>query len=288
MAAAAGGLHQAGGGSPLVRITQHAPTAVRVAEPGAVRALPAELPLTPEDDAWIERGRVLLATPLDRTLADQPAVLSVSALKELARRERDEDMPTVLDVTAPHLSSPVFADEATSDGRAIGTACHRFLQFAEFGRVTTVLEVRAQLDRLIAAGALSPEEAGLVPVADVVWLSTTDVGKRLARPDARARREVPFVYSLPLAAAGEHTIVRGVIDCLLDTPEGLVILDYKTDAPASDEDFAARWVGYTVQVQLYAQAAGSIFGRPVVRAVLAFLRARRMVDVPLTTHATAP
>ena len=37
-----------------------------------------------------------------------------------------------------------------------------------------------------------------------------------------------------------------------------------------------------MQLQLYAQAAGAIFDRPVAQATLAFLRARRLVDVPCT------
>ncbi len=84
-----------------------------------------------------------------------------------------------------------------------------------------------------------------------------------------------------------HTIIRGVIDCLLDTPEGLIILDYKTDRLSSEQEMLDRVAGYQVQLQLYTRAAGAIFGRPVVRAALAFLRARRVIDVPLTLPALA-
>jgi ATP-dependent helicase/nuclease subunit A len=92
---------------------------------------------------------------------------------------------------------------------------------------------------------------------------------------------VPFVFALSLAGSGERTIVRGVIDCLLDTPAGLILIDYKTDHIRDERDLEERLAGYRVQLQLYALAAGALFERPVARAALAFLRARRIVNVPL-------
>jgi len=287
MATAAGGLHLATGGQPaLVQVSRHTPQDIRVAEPGAAKAAPpAAPPATPEDDAWVDRGRTLLDAPVDRTLANLPAVLSVSAAKELALRDHADDRPHLLDAPALRLPAPAFAAGTTPDGRDVGAACHRFLQFADFARLTTVAQVQTQVAELVAAGRLSGDEAKLVPAADLAWLGTTREGKLLAENAGRARREVPFVYAFPLTAGGEHTIVRGVIDCLLDLPDGLLILDYKTDAPRSDDDFAARLAGYTVQLQLYARAAGAIFARPAVRAALIFLRARRIANVPLATPA---
>jgi ATP-dependent helicase/nuclease subunit A len=93
--------------------------------------------------------------------------------------------------------------------------------------------------------------------------------------------------ALPLAGAGASTIVRGVIDCLLETPAGLVIIDYKTDRMRDEQDLVERLAGYRVQLQLYAQAAAAIFGRPVARTVLALLANRRLVDIPPARPALA-
>ena len=110
---------------------------------------------------------------------------------------------------------------------------------------------------MVAAARLSAEQAALVRVADLAWLATTDVGTLLAQSAAAARREVPFVYALSLAGSGERTIVRGVIDCLLDTPAGLILIDYKTDHIRDERDLEERLAGYRVQLQLYALAAGA-------------------------------
>ncbi len=287
MATATGRLHESHDGSPpSVPVVMHPAAEIHVPEPGALATTTESPPLppsSPDDEAWVQRSCALLASPPDRSLASLPAVLSVSAAKELALQEAAADAPTVLDAPIQPLHAPTFAaGAAPADGRELGAACHRFLQLADLARLSPEAAARAQVDELAAAGRLQPAEAALVPMADVAWFADTPEGRLLARGAPHARREVPFVYALSLGAADEHTIVRGVIDCLLETPDGLVILDYKTDRPRDETDFAARLAGYTVQLQLYAQAAAAIFGRPVVRALLIFLRARRTIAVPLT------
>jgi hypothetical protein len=70
---------------------------------------------------------------------------------------------------------------------------------------------------------------------------------------------------------------------LLETEAGLVLLDYKTDRIVDETTLSDRVTGYAAQLQLYAHAAGQLFDRPVSRAVLVFLCARRLVDVPCTS-----
>ena len=119
-----------------------------------------------------------------------------------------------------------------------------------------------------------------MPVDDLAWLATTEIGALLTRHAKRLRREVPFVFALPVGDSGARTIVRGIIDCLLELPDGLMIVDYKTDHVRDATDLEARLVGYRVQMQAYTQAASAIFARPVTRAALVFLLARQVVDVP--------
>ena len=268
----------------VLEVVTHADKDIHVPIPGAtIESLPpAREEPNAADDEWVARGRELLTAEVTGVLADYPAVLSVSAVKELAFEDLAEDQPQALDRVGAGLPVPAFDQPATThDGRELGTACHRFLELADLAGLKSAVDVQAQVDGLVAAGRLTPEQAALVPVTDVAWLAGTDVGGLLDRHAAGARREVPFVYALPLGASGAHTIIRGVIDCLADTPEGLLIVDYKTDRVRDEQELAARVAGYRVQLQLYAQAAQAIFGRPVARAVLALLCARRIVEVPL-------
>lgn len=89
-----------------------------------------------------------------------------------------------------------------------------------------------------------------------------------------------FVYGWPVGVEDERQVVRGVIDCLVEEPESLVLLDYKTDHVRSADSLAERTRGYSTQVRLYARAAEALFGRPVRRALLVYLRQRQVIEVP--------
>lgn len=255
---------------------------VRTAALPSVATKPAPHTWTDADQQWLSRARHLLTSEIASRTADFPATLSVSALKELASRDRSADQPALV-VADEVLLAPLQLDVATAptDPRTLGQACHRFLELIDLAALADPTALATQRDDLVHAGLLSPAEAEFVALDDLTWLAGTDVGRLLITKAARVRREVPFVYALPLAADAPPTIVRGVIDALLDTPDGLLLLDYKTDTLPDEASLQARVATYSVQLQLYARAAAAIFNRPVRRAVLVFLRGRRLVDVPL-------
>lgn len=235
--------------------------------------------VTGADRDWIEHGRVAVQAVPDTSLAQQPAVLSVSAVKQQAARMSGEDVPTSLDFPTP-LGEPAFVRTmATEDGRIVGNAYHRFLQLADLRRLASAEDVRGQVDRLVTDGRLSADEAALLSADDITWFANSDVGRRLADSAESCRREVPFVYALPAGEGEERMVLRGVIDCLLETEDGLAIFDYKTDLPRDEADWQRRIDGYSVQLQLYALASAAAFGREVTETALIFLRRRRVVLV---------
>ncbi|MBU0641191.1 MAG: UvrD-helicase domain-containing protein [Planctomycetes bacterium] len=299
-ASAAGRLHEVTEVGPVVSVTTYAAAqidALQVRPPAP--ATPAATPAwTPEDDEWLRRSAALLDTQPDTAAAELPAVLSVSAVKEITTRAEPADRPAVCAARSEPLRAPAFAARSGEiDGRVVGTACHRFLQHADLTRLTSAADIREQLAALVSAGRLTSAEAGLIPVADVAWFGSTAEGRLLATHAPVARREVPFVCTLPLPntgagrdSAADATIIRGVIDCLVETAAGLTILDYKTDRPPADQ-LEQRVAGYGVQMQAYAYAADRVFARPVLRTALVFLRLRRIVAVPpreLTWDILAP
>jgi ATP-dependent helicase/nuclease subunit A len=157
------------------------------------------------------------------------------------------------------------------------------MQLADLTRLSSADAVRAQIDGLVGDGRLTSDEAGLLLPDDIAWFAGTEEGRRLAEHAETCRREVPFVYAFPAGEGDERMALRGVIDLLLETDEGLVVLDYKTDQPRDETDWQRRVAAYGVQLQLYAAAAREIFGREVVGAALIFLRRRRVVPVPVAS-----
>ena len=83
---------------------------------------------------------------------------------------------------------------------------------------------------------------------------------------------MPFSILLPaerfypdMKETGEGIFVQGVIDVLFDEGDGLVLVDYKTDKVRSGEELAGR---YRLQLELYAEAIETIYGRPVTEKYL--------------------
>lgn len=288
-ATAASGISEVGErGLSGVRVYEHDRESLKrcaaVAMPAAPDTSPGRGPakLSSAERAWVADAERLLRTSFDTTLSRVPALLSVSEIKRLSHEydSRAEPARDVMRVAA-RLREPDFGDEAGDgaaiDGREVGTAVHRFLEHADFGRLSDVVPVENELKALVERGVLTTAEAGLVDVSDVVWFGQSEVGRLLAREDVRVRRELPFVFGLPVPGYAERTIVRGVIDCLVEVDGGLVVIDYKTDMVETEAGFAERVSGYTSQIQLYSHIAAQLFGRECREAVLAFLAMRRLV-----------
>ncbi|GMU83640.1 MAG: ATP-dependent DNA helicase [Planctomycetota bacterium] len=232
----------------------------------------ADEPLPSLDDAelaWLDAAERLLTAEPDLRLARTAAAVSVSAAKRAA-----DPSSWRAEATAP-LALPAFAEQSgATDGRPLGTAVHRFFQLCDIRRFDSEGAVAAEIDRLRLSAALPAEEAGLIPVADVAWFGGTDLARAIVASAATLERELPFVAALPTADRRDFVLLRGKVDCLFDTPAGLVFVDYKTDRCRDDADFAARVAMYTRQIQLYARSISTIRGRPVASAHLVFLRHR--------------
>ncbi len=270
------------GEQPLAQVDIHDSAAITEEARGGEGPEQSPPPLMDADHGWMTEARRLLDSRIDSALSGYPAVLSVSALKELATRDSAADCPHMPRARESQLAAPVFAREAASvDGRVYGTACHRFLQHADLTKLAGEMEVQAQIASLVAAGRLEHDQAALLSVADLVWFGQSAEGDLLAKHADRCLRELPLVYSLPTGIGDERSIIRGVVDCLLATDAGYVLYDYKSDDVADQATMRRRVEGYSVQMQLYAAAVRDILGQPVKRAALIFLTAHTVVEIGL-------
>ena len=75
------------------------------------------------------------------------------------------------------------------------------------------------------------------------------------------------------------TLVEGFIDLLYETPEGLVVVDYKTDSVRDEADIDTAMERYRLQGAGYALALERALGRRVVRATFVFTEPRAERDV---------
>ncbi len=105
----------------------------------------------------------------------------------------------------------------------------------------------------------------------------TDLCARMVKAEREGRllREQQFMLGIEACAIdperykgrSELIPVQGVIDCMFEEDDGIVILDYKTDIVGEDEaqELVKR---YHRQLELYAQAASRILGKDVKEKIL--------------------
>jgi ATP-dependent helicase/nuclease subunit A len=76
----------------------------------------------------------------------------------------------------------------------------------------------------------------------------------------------------------ESIVIQGIIDMLIQTPQGLVVIDFKTDNITASQA-PQRAELYRGQLDLYARAASAILKTPKAGKSLYFLAPRRAVEI---------
>lgn len=77
---------------------------------------------------------------------------------------------------------------------------------------------------------------------------------------------------------GEQVLLQGVVDCALIEPDGITIIDFKSDH-VTDETLAVIAEKYSSQVQTYGRAISRIFELPVKNKYLYFFRLGQFVSI---------
>lgn len=124
---------------------------------------------------------------------------------------------------------------------------------------------RPGAERRSCDGAGSEPEKAATPESPADHMATVSAGDTAAGQagDAEACAGRQADGPVPTGnAPGEVVLVQGVIDCLFEEGDGLVLLDYKTDRKESGqfEEIASRYRG---QLDLYARAVNDILGLKV-------------------------
>jgi ATP-dependent helicase/nuclease subunit A len=190
----------------------------------------------------IARGRrrpVVAATALARSAAetDDP---------NLAAREPEGDRPAYL---------------RGRGGTAVGRAVHAVLQ-------TVDLATGAGLAATARAQALAEG----VPEREAEIRDLAAAALRAPVVRAAVERGLPCWREVPVAATVDGVLVEGFVDLLVETPEGLVVVDYKTDRVPDEHELEAALDRYAVQAGAYALALEAALGRAVARCVFVFAR----------------
>ena len=167
-----------------------------------------------------------------------------------------------------------------------GVITHRVFQHLDFAAASGPSGVASELQRLEAEGVITRDERSLVDAAGIEWFVSVPLGTAIRRAGAAYRREFQYIATEPAAyfdrsldpASGDDALVRGIVDGILPTGDGIEIVDFKTDA-IRPEDVPVRAERYRPQMELYARAMSRLWGQPVRAGWLVFIGARELVEL---------
>ncbi len=226
----------------------------------------------------------------------------VSTAKKGAEFHRRAAASAVRNVS-PNFAEPTFLVRGhdSHDGAQRGSAVHRFMQLVPLqANLVDPRPVKAAIDTLALRGQIAREEARLIEPEVVASFFATDLGQLILTNCGTVQREIPFTIALPLNEVGpptcpdtressalakrpksgtdDFTVLRGIIDLVVNGPQGLVVVDFKTDTIAQEAvyEYAAR---YFAQVRYYIKALEIVRKASVEAGYLAFLSAGVNIQV---------
>ena len=241
-------------------------------ERAAIRSVPAPDEGEPSErlgdrDRWIAARAALL------TRAGRPATVAATTL---AKNGFGVSYPPMTGVDDANAGDPALEKDEPADdrpawrrgraGTSVGRAVHAVLQTVDLA-TGDGLDATARAQAL--AEGIPQREAEIRALARSVLQSSTVRG---AVTGGRYWREVP------VAAIVDGVTVEGFVDLLIETLEGLVVVDYKTDQTPTDDEIDVAMERYRAQGAAYALALQRALGAPVARCVFVFARRRRPVE----------
>ena len=143
--------------------------------------------------------------------------------------------------------------------------------------------VKGELERLVAGNWLTRTEADSVKPSMVAEFYSSPLGRQ-AMAALDLRREFKFSLFAPAqeiypeAPEGEEVMLQGVVDCCFTGPDGLTVVDFKTDR-LSPSEIAEHSQRYRTQLDSYTWAVEQIFGTKVTRRVLWYFRLGRGFEI---------
>jgi ATP-dependent helicase/nuclease subunit A len=250
----------------------------------AAKSPKAGSPQDKEANAGFDTIKQNLAWQYDFTNVTQtPAKLSVS---ELTHRD---DAFSAATVQRAFSQTPSVLQGGPIGGKpdamALGSATHLVFEQIDLSVPVDSQAVEATVSGLVETGQLTEALAATLDTGAIRSFFDSELGQLAQRAGSRVLREWPFTYGLDATTVGtqssdEIIVLQGIIDMIIPTDDGLVIVDFKTDRVA-EAAISERVEKYTPQIRSYATAAGDILKKPVIAAWLYFLAPQKSVTVDL-------
>ena len=263
--------------------------------------LPEKISVSAASPAMLDGESALLDGAASYTEA-----LALPDVRATDERECDEDITEEgisYSDAEPDLSDdkrylPAFyTGRETEESAKRGIATHKFLQFCDLEKLRSG-GAEAELSRLVCEGYLSDEDGKRVRLKEIrSFVKSSLMADMLGAK--KLYRELRFNTLLPAEIftespelkekyLGESVLVQGVIDCIIEYPDGSIgVFDYKTDRLKREElenpslAEAVLKDKHSLQLSYYSLAVEKMFGKRPTRVEVYSLPLGRTVDVKI-------
>jgi ATP-dependent exoDNAse (exonuclease V) beta subunit len=224
-------------------------------------------PLSPMDEpAARARVQQLVARPLPRATSVTIAVTQLGDFQLCPRRYQQlhalglSEHPASARAASPDVMLDLDDAGSGLDPLRRGTLAHRLLERARFCQQGAD---QPALDALLTSAGYDLHDPAVTDVRGHV-AAFLDCEFARGLDGAALRRELPFLLAVPLDEGVLY--LRGQMDLVLLSPEGVTVIDYKHVRQGDPDD-------YRFQLDAYALAARRLYPQaPAIRTGLAFLK----------------
>ena len=209
--------------------------------------------------------------------ANTPAKMSVSELTHRDDEFAGIDLSGALERVPAALTGADTepGGKTKVDPRLRGTATHLILEKLDLDKPVGLEAVKSLTESLIAEGLIDAEVAATINYDSIVKFFQSDTGKLATSAGSKVMREWPFIYGLSAgevdgSSDGDIVVVQGIVDMLIDSGDGVYVVDFKTDN-VDEKQVSERAKVYRQQISLYARAVEEITGKKAAAKCLYFL-----------------
>lgn len=166
---------------------------------------------------------------------------------------------------------PAILSDKKMNAAERGTATHKFMQYADFGKAIADLE--AEITRLAEWEFISEQEAECLDKAAIMKFLESEICKEMLGAGLLLKEQK---FLVPLKDGEGETVIQGCVDCVYSREDELCIVDFKTTRFDTDEEFVSA---YRRQLEIYADAMEEVLGMKVGAKYIYSLHLSRTIEV---------
>lgn len=223
-----------------------------------------------------EKGCFVLAEEFvyPHRVIDLPAKMSVSELKFMGQHEDEENSYQLVEEEFENTIPSFIRKDEEVRGSQRGSAYHKIMEIIDYSSCKNVEMIKKYIEDAVNDNRISKEWAQAVNAYDIMKFFNSQIGQQAisANENNKLYRERQFVMGVPAKDIDpnydteELILVQGIIDLYMETEDGIILSDYKTDNVPFGEEGRKRLVDrYRKQLDYYQMALEKLTRKKVIK-----------------------